>query len=151
MTHQLTASQEAAQETVPPGRVPTDHDDRAGLYEFLAGMPRHLRWIAHAWLHRQNGGQLTDWETLVDGILPEVEHDEEIADARTDLNRYLGMTASSLAASIRTADRLAGQVYDVEHAESADSTLMRHYLAEAERALRVAERFNPTRATDRPA
>lgn len=144
MAETLSWAQEEATAHPYPTPIPIDE---AGLYQFITDLGSHQRGLIHAWLWKQYGGTPQRWEALVDPILDRVAHDEDIDRFRDQLAAQLTETMNSLTTVVRTAGQLAGDLYDVEHAESSQASLFRHYLEEASRALHTASLINPTRPT----
>lgn len=143
MTALLGIAQQEAIEKPYPEPIPTDE---AGLYEFIAKLPPIKRWLVHAWLWQQHGRNPEHWEYIVDPILAKVANDESVAATRKLLRQKITDARSALFDALNLSGELAGdRLYDVEHVDGGDASLFRHYLEEADRALRTADLLNPTR------
>lgn len=128
------------QDTENPATVKSIPTDDAGLEQFIVDTRPEDRWLIAAWLKQQEGG---DWEQRVDHIIEAIVHSNLIDHGRKELRATLADAARAVAAVRGIYHSLAVELYDVEYAEG--GFLFKHYLEQADLAIRTAAEVNPIR------
>lgn len=143
MTEQ-TVVQEATGADQYPRPIPTDGPE---LYEYIGKLPHFQRWQVAAWLKAQDGHDYTD---LVDGIIEEICHAENIQAARDDLRKATADATGAIRTALQLHRDLAGSLYDVEFAEGSTASLALSHLKDTERSLATYRAINPDGALTDP-
>lgn len=117
-------------------QIPTDVTD---LITLLTSTPARERYEIGNRLVEQLGDRERAYK-LFDEAEAEVRNGEEIEELRSSLGSALRVIGAGLDEAKRLIDQLVSdQVYDVEYAESTAANDLRHMVAEASRAVRIAQ------------
>lgn len=144
MTEQ-TVAEEIAAENPRTEPIPTDGPD---LYQFIVKLPSSERWLVAAWLKAQEDGH--DYTDLVDGIIEEICHAENVQAARDELRKTVDDATVAIRTALQLHHSLAGAMYDVEFAEGITASLALGHLKDTERSLATYRAINPDSALTDP-
>ncbi|GAA0705082.1 hypothetical protein GCM10010193_70150 [Kitasatospora atroaurantiaca] len=124
------------EDTVATNQIPTDLSD---LIALLNATPANERQQISDRLAAQLGDQERSYK-LFDEAETVVRNDEQIEVLRGELGGAIGEALMSIREAEGLIDRLASNgVYDIEYAESVAAADLRHVVAEASRAMRIAQ------------